>query len=123
MVMGIYDREYYRREGPSILGSFTERGTVCKWLIAINVILFILQHLIPPPRVQAQAPDLGPDDQEEVAAPRGLSPVTSALMLDAREAVHGQGWRLLTYALLHDPYNFMPILFNMLFLCCFGNVV
>ena len=30
--MGIYDREYYRRDGPSFLGSFSDRGKVCKWL-------------------------------------------------------------------------------------------
>src|SRR5438094_821233 len=40
-VMGIYDRDYYRREGQSFLGSLTERGTVCKWLIGVNVICFM----------------------------------------------------------------------------------
>src|SRR5438552_15958584 len=42
-VMGIYDRDYYRREGPSFLGSITERGQVCKWLIIINAVVFVLQ--------------------------------------------------------------------------------
>ena len=36
--MGIYDRDYYRREGYSFLGSFSERGTICKWLIGINIV-------------------------------------------------------------------------------------
>jgi membrane associated rhomboid family serine protease len=46
-LMGIYDREYYRREGPSFLGSFTEQGKACKWIIGINVALFVLQVLVP----------------------------------------------------------------------------
>jgi membrane associated rhomboid family serine protease len=41
--MGIYDRDYYRSEGYSFLGSWTERGKVCKWLIGINVVVFIAQ--------------------------------------------------------------------------------
>jgi len=45
--MGIYDRDYYRKDGPSFLGSFTGRGTACKWLIAINVILFVVQLIVP----------------------------------------------------------------------------
>jgi membrane associated rhomboid family serine protease len=45
--MGIYDREYYRRDGPSFLGSFTEQGKACKWLIGINVILFVAQITVP----------------------------------------------------------------------------
>ena len=45
--MGIYDREYYRREGPSFLGSFTDQGKACKWLIAVNVIAFVLQIVVP----------------------------------------------------------------------------
>ena len=35
--MGIYDREYYRRDGPSFLNSIAQRGQVCNWLIAINI--------------------------------------------------------------------------------------
>ena len=46
--MGIYDRDYVRREGPSFLGSFVERGRVCKWLVGINVVAFIVQMLTLP---------------------------------------------------------------------------
>src|SRR5262249_38031328 len=42
-VMGIYDRDYYRNEGPSFLGSITGTPAVCKWLIMINVAVFIVQ--------------------------------------------------------------------------------
>ena len=52
--MGIYDREYYRREGPSFLEAITQHGRVCKWLIAINVVVFVLQLVTQPapPRVE-----------------------------------------------------------------------
>src|SRR5438105_2965808 len=43
--MGIYDREYYRKSGPSFLGSIGAPGQVCKWLIGINIAVFILQLL------------------------------------------------------------------------------
>ena len=53
--MGIYDREYYRREGPSFLASFTERGRMAKWLILINVIVFVAQLLTKPAGMQEQS--------------------------------------------------------------------
>ena len=40
--MGIYDRDYYR-EGPSYLESLIPSGLVCKWLIGVNVLVFIAQ--------------------------------------------------------------------------------
>jgi membrane associated rhomboid family serine protease len=98
--MGIYDREYYRRDGPGFLGAFTERGQVCKYLIGINVVLFILQFL---------------------TANSGL--VTDALILDPAKVLDGQVWRLLTYAFLHSPGELLHILFNMLFLWWFGTDV
>jgi rhomboid family protein len=96
--MGIYDREYYRREGPSFLGSFAGQGQVCKWLILINVVVFVLQLLS-----QAQ------------------QPLTEALILDPEKVWHGEVWRLLTYAFLHSPGNIWHIVFNMLFLWWFGH--
>jgi membrane associated rhomboid family serine protease len=104
--MGIYDREYYRREGPSFLGSFSERGRICKWLIAINVVVFVIQLL-----TRSDAPD------EE-----SLGSFTSAFWLND-QVLHGQVWRLLTYAFLHDPGSLWHIVFNMLFLWWFGSDV
>src|SRR2546425_1054202 len=118
MAMGIYDREYYRREGPSILGSFSDRGQACKWLIGINVICFIIQL------VTQQRPEMGLD-------PRGFlvrghptpGPFTEALVLNVDAVLHGQLWRLLTYAFLHETSIWQHIVFNMLFLWWFGSDV
>src|SRR5579872_4634590 len=100
--MGIYDRDYYRRDGPSYLGSILERGAVCKWLIGINVVLFALQYLT---RVE------GGD------VTTGL--VASWLNLNVEKVCQGQVWRLVSYAFLHvGPWH---IFFNMWALWIFGK--
>lgn len=113
--MGIYDRDYYRREGPSYIGSFMERGKVCKWLVIINVVCFILQVFSPSPAAQEQLDDsqVAPQPQKQI--------LTEVFDLDAKAVSEGQVWRLLTYAFLHG--GFMHILFNMLFLWWFGTDV
>lgn len=103
--MGIYDRDYVRRDGHSFLGSISERGRVCKWLIGINVAVFIVQVLTRP------------------AESRQLGWFTDAFALDVPHVLHGQIWRLLTYSFLHDPGAIFHILFNMLFLWWFGSDV
>jgi membrane associated rhomboid family serine protease len=105
--MGIYDRDYYRREGPSFLGSFANRGQVCKWLVMINVIVFIIQLLTP------GRGDGGP--------PWGR--FTDFFMLQPERVLHGEVWQVLTYAFLHATSSPMHILFNMLFLWWFGHEV
>jgi membrane associated rhomboid family serine protease len=104
MVMGIYDREYYRRDGPSFLSSLTDRSRGCVWLIGITVACFIIQVAFK-----------SPED--------GGSPFTEALDLKPTLVLHGEIWRLLTYAFLHDPFNLWHILINMLVLWWFGTVV
>jgi membrane associated rhomboid family serine protease len=105
--MGIYDREYYRRDGPSLLAYFSDRGAVCKWLILINVVVFVLQLL---------TRNLGVPDGRA-----GLGAFTEAFYLQPDKVLHGQVWRLVTYAFLHDPYSLFHIVFNMLFLWWFGS--
>jgi len=93
--MGIYDREYIRRDRPRFFGSVGDRGQVCKWLIIINVIAFVAQIVI------------GPS-------------FTELFLLDVKAVFRGEIWRLLTYAFLHDPNSPWHIIFNMLFLWWFG---
>ena len=113
--LGIYDREYYRREGPSLFAHFSERGYMCKWLIAVNIVCFVLQ-------MGTQQNEVVRDDEGNVEAVRtGL--FTEALQLDADAVMHGQIWRLLSYAFLHDTGNFWHIFFNMLLLFWFGSDV
>lgn len=104
--MGIYDRDYVRREGSGFLGSFIDRGAICKWLIGITVGAFVVQVLT------TQAPARG-----------GLSWFTEAFALTTDGVMHGQVWRLFSYAFLHEPSSPWPILWNMLFLWWFGRDV
>ncbi len=113
--MGIYDREYYRREGPSFLDSFHLRGQVCNWLILVNIAVYVVQLFT---RVRWEE-----DPRIWLAGP-----FTDALRLDVDAVLHGQVWRLLTYAFVHDPGVlgsgagfFWHIVFNMWFLWMFGR--
>jgi membrane associated rhomboid family serine protease len=112
--MGIQDRDYYRNEGPSIFDSLMPRGLVCRWLISINIAVFFLQLV-------AQAAALPLADEPGFGQPDGL--VTEWLILDVYKVLHGQVWRLLTYAFLHSTQAWLHIVFNMLFLWWFGSDV
>jgi membrane associated rhomboid family serine protease len=116
--MGIYDRDYYRKEGPSYIGSFMDHGKVCKWIILVNVGCFLLQQVsfTPPP----------PGDEEDPVAAytryyQQSQPFTDFMRLDAPAVCNGQLWRLVTHAFVHG--SIMHILFNMLFLWWFGTDV
>jgi membrane associated rhomboid family serine protease len=102
--MGIYDRDYYRREGPSFLESFSGQGRVCKYLIIVNVVFLILQIISP-------------------RQPGTLGDFTDLFDLQVDKVLSGQVWRLLSYAFLHDYLSWMHIVFNMLFLWWFGHDV
>src|SRR3954462_612161 len=80
-VMGIYDRDYYRRDGSGFM-VFANRGAVCKWLIGINVAVFLLQLVT---------------KGGAGAAPGDPGFVTSAFALERSLVLEGQVWRLLTY--------------------------
>src|SRR5262245_19530027 len=100
--MGIHDRDYYRREGPSLFGSLTP-GRVCKWIIILTIVVFIVQLA-----TIARAP---------ISNIRiGHGAFTEALLLDPDKVVEGQVWRLLTYAFLHDTSDPLHIIFNLLVL-------
>src|SRR5262249_52338601 len=87
---------------------FLERGTICKWLIGINIVCFVVQLVTP-----------GTDP--ETGYPTSPGPFTDWLVLGVPEVLHGQVWRLGTYAFLHSPSSLWHILWNMLFLWWFGT--
>ena len=119
--MGIQDRDYYRNEGPSIFDSLVPSGLVCRWLISINIGIWVLQMIA---QVNAQTGMI--DGQIS----RGPGWVTEWFILDVDKILSGQVWRLLSHAFLHavsmddGGATFMThILFNMLFLWWFGSDV
>ena len=100
--MGIYDRDYYRKDSEASVGLLAGRSLACKRLIAVNVAVYILQVLT-----------LGEGHG-----------VTAWLELQGAAVFQsGQVWRVLTYAFCHDPESPMHIVFNMLFLWWFGGQV
>jgi membrane associated rhomboid family serine protease len=119
-VMGIHDRDYYRREGPSFLASIADVGRVCKYLILANVLFFVLQVITPAKEIEVRDPH-GQDSF--VFKVRGQSVFTEAFDLKPSAVMHGEVWRLLTYAFLHDQSYLWHIFFNMLFLWWFGSEV
>ncbi len=101
--MGVYDRDYYRNDPPGggMLGGV---APVCKWLIAINVAIFVLQTLT-----------IGDLDS-------GLGMVTDWLDLAPGRVIrHWEWWRLLTYAFCHA--DLMHLAGNMWFLWMVGSQV
>jgi membrane associated rhomboid family serine protease len=100
--MGVYDRDYYRNDPPrgGMLGGV---APVCKWLIAINVAVFVLQLMT--------------DD------PGGRGGVTDWLVLSPSGVMQRfEVWRLLTYAFCHAA-DIWHILGNMFFLWICGSQV
>jgi len=100
--MGIYDREYYRSES-RFMDAFALRGQTTKWLIIVNVIVFIIQMMTDPHR------------------PNDYGGFTDLFDLDTDAVLHGQVWRLLSCAFLHDPRTWTHIFFNMWGLWMFGG--
>jgi membrane associated rhomboid family serine protease len=97
--MGIYDREYYRESGAS--GWFWNVAPVCKALILINTVVFLLQNLL-----SWDAPRVGFTEQWLAASPEYT-------------LHHLRLWQLLTATFCHhDPIH---IVFNMMFLWYVGR--
>lgn len=100
--MGIYDRDYARQEQPGhqvriTLPRFTP---VVKWLVIINVAVFLTTFIIP-------------SFEEKIFAWFSSYPRTLAMSL--------QPWRLITYQFLHAGIR--HILYNMLILYYFGPLL
>jgi membrane associated rhomboid family serine protease len=122
--MGIYDREYYRKEGPSYLESLIPRGQVCKWLIGINILVFVLQLITKPTPQDFRQIDAHRKGAQTIQVPESRwGPISDSLDLATDKVTEGQVWRLLTYSFLHSPTTLWHILFNMLFLWWFGSAI
>lgn len=101
--MGIYDREYYRND-TSAMARWANPHLVCHWLIAINVLVFIVQ--------------MSTRHHGEFS-----SPLSDALSLKPDRVIHGEVWRLLTCAFLHCEFDVWHVIMNMLVLWFFGSEV
>jgi membrane associated rhomboid family serine protease len=133
--MGIEGRDYYRdssRYTETLTGwGWDAIPPVCKWLLIINVVVFLLQIFVTrsarPADLQAL---LRQYTEQDVELPEGdlpslsflprISVVQEWLQLETRKVLHGQVWRLLTSAFCHDRTAIWHLLFNMLFLYWFG---
>lgn len=91
---------YSERPYASGYSNFTFFPVAVKWLLIVNIGLFVLYYLSV----------LG--GFHELFAPFGLVPADAAGRLWI--------WQLVTYMFLHDPLGFQHILFNMLTLWMFG---
>jgi len=132
--MGLYSRDYYRELTPSSWS--LERAPVVKYLIIVNIVVFLLQILIvrPPHVSELEAASQLSDGKDQPLTKRQLlelmhatqpeSVVQEWLELDTNKVVGGgQVWRLLTHAFCHDRHSVFHILFNMLFLYWFGRTL
>lgn len=99
--MGLYDRDYYRRE-PRTSSAWAGDGTVCRKIVLFTAAIFVLQIL--------------------TLGRRGLmSPVAQWLSFDVESCfLQGQIWRLVTYAFVHSEGDLWHIAGNMICLWLFG---
>ena len=116
--MGIHDRDYYRDDDGSWFSSLTRHGQVCTWIIVLNVIVYVAQIST---RERYQPGDVDPYGYRMSELKPNSGPITENLDLSVKDVLHGQVWRLVTNAFLHDTSNFWHIVFNMLLLYWFGR--
>jgi membrane associated rhomboid family serine protease len=104
--MSWQDRQYSYGQGSyeqgggarSWLGGLPAPGKAIKWIMIVNVGMWILCLITGGMR----------------------SPIYNALLMNTDKVLHGQIWRLFTFTYLHDPLSLAHILFNMLGLYMLG---
>lgn len=101
--MGIYDRDYYRRDRPGFFNALSGTGRICTTLIAITIGIFVLQMAT----------------RDGLRANSG--PITDTFEYNFQAVLSGQIWRLLTYAFLHATNDIWHIVFNMLIFWMVGR--
>jgi len=122
--MGIHDRPYYRDSysgggGGGWFGGTGAWGPVCKWLIMINLVCWMMQIMITAPTDLSMNPNI-PEAAQSVLR---TSVMEQWFELDTAKVLTGQIWRIVTCSFLHDRFNVFHILFNMLFLFWFGRTL
>lgn len=125
--MGVYDRDYYRDDAPAP-GWLAGSAKICKRLIAINVVVYLLQLAT----ANHSLPDLARLALENSPSPHGALPrffsdgVSRWLELSLPDVLSGQVWRLVTYGFCHAVHGdsaILHIVFNMLGLWWFGVAI
>jgi membrane associated rhomboid family serine protease len=118
--MGIYSRDYIREDyGPR--GGVWRDANVVKWLIIVNVAVFVLQLVW-----QEVPPEFAAVGLDPLSAEYGgysVPAINRWLALDRSAVFGGQVWRLLTYEFLHDDGSVWHIFVNMYLLYIAGRKV
>lgn len=134
--MGSSNRDYMQDGYETRQRSWGDDVPTTKWLVIITVVVFVLQ-LILTHEVDLPGPDgpivlqadgliktVGRHVVEPVQRRRFVSEtsyIEEWFNLDAQKVLHGQIWRLVTYAFCNS--NPIGLVFNMLILWCFGSVL
>ena len=105
--MGIENRDYIRNSSSSYLGGGSD-APVCRGLIVVTVVIYILQLLL---------------TQEPSAHMERESVVQNWLEMETPKVLYGQVWRLITCVFCHDRDNYWHILPNMFFLWMWGKTL
>jgi membrane associated rhomboid family serine protease len=116
--MGIYDRDYYREEKAGILDWLLPAGSVCKALFVIYIGVMLIQLVTLPSNESARPNVAAMIHGRHISAYGGF---TDLFDLDVERVLHGEVWRLVTYAFLHPPGAFLTFVFGLLFLMWFGS--
>jgi membrane associated rhomboid family serine protease len=116
--MGIYSRDYLRDDYGDRQGPWRDFDPI-KWLIIVNVAVFVLQVVWQHPVSHKFENPEGGIEQIEM-----LEPVLDTwFALDASALFGGQIWRFLTYEFLHSTGSIWHLVFNMYFLYLAGRKV
>lgn len=105
--MGIYDRDYYRED--SRWSNPFARSQATLFLVLVYCFLFIAQ--------------VATQERVRPGTPPREDPFTANLKLNVGQVTGGEVWRVVSYALVHQPWNIFHILVTVVFLVWIGRQV